>query len=60
MCFALISMKHFNSDKTRNEWLYEITVDNIIALFKLTGNDYPSHGSFTFDTNKRDYIVRSS
>lgn len=46
---------HFNSDKNRNEWLYEISIDIIIDLFKKVGNDYPWDMTLSFDQKKKDY-----
>jgi len=51
---------HFTSDKNRNEWLYELNIDIIIASFKDVGNDYPWDITLSFDTNKKDYTFKST
>lgn len=48
---------HFCSDKFRNEWLFELSVDIIIDIFIRAGNDYPAAGSMIFDNKKKDYKV---
>jgi hypothetical protein len=46
---------HFCSDENRNKWLYELSIETVIALFKKIGEDYPAAGMIEFDEKKKDY-----
>lgn len=47
----------FCSDDKRNEFLYELSVKDIIELFKKTGNCNITSSSRTFNEKKKDYDV---
>lgn len=47
----------FCSDQERNKALYGIDRTELIRVFRIFGNDYPSSSTFTFNPDKRDYDV---
>ena len=48
----------FNSDRTRRQHLYSLSVDEIIALFEEVGSDYPATMQGQFNEKTGDYDVQ--
>ena len=48
---------YFNSDENRNKWLYEITINSIVKIFRELGNDYPNSIHQSYDPKRKDYKV---
>ena len=47
----------FNSDRTRLDYLFSISIDSIISLFEEVASNDPDSMALTFDVSKRDYKV---
>lgn len=47
----------FCSDHERNNALLEVDRTEMIKVFRIVGNDYPSSSTFIFNQDKRDYDV---
>lgn len=45
------------SDYERNKNLYGIDTTELIRVFRIVGEDYPSSSTFTFNPDRRDYDV---
>ena len=52
-----ISGIYFNSDKTKNEKLYELDIDDIINIFNQIGRDYPVSSTMILDSKTGEYTV---
>jgi len=48
------------SDYERNNFLYRVPLEEIIAIFRTVGNDYPYQMSYEFCENKDDYIITTN
>lgn len=48
------------SDFERDKTIYRITVDEIIKIFELVGNDYPTEIRMTWNKEKDDYDVKTN
>ena len=48
------------SDFERNKTIYRIPIKEIINIFKLVGNDYPSSMTMKWDTTTDDYKIETS
>ena len=48
----------FTSEKDRHKSLYYLSINQIIDLFVLIGNNYPSNYSLIFNKNKSDYEIK--
>lgn len=47
------------SDFERNKTIYRISIQEIIKIFELVGNDYPSSMRMTWNEKKGDYLVET-
>lgn len=45
------------SDYERQDFLYRVPLEEIIAIFRIVGKDYPSQMSYEFSASKGDYKV---
>ncbi|MBA3987207.1 MAG: hypothetical protein H0X63_11695 [Flavobacteriales bacterium] len=52
-----LSSIHFSSDDKRNDWLFEISIESVIKIFKDIGNDYPSSSHQHYDPRKGDWKI---
>ncbi|MGO4998302.1 hypothetical protein [Oceanisphaera sp. W20_SRM_FM3] len=50
---------YVTSDKDRNKKLYSILITQIVEIFKLVGNDYPSSTKITRNSKTGDWIIES-
>ena len=50
----------FNSDDKRNDFIYEIGIKDVIALFRTAGNCNVTSSSRKFNEKKKDYDVSQS
>jgi len=48
------------SDFERNKTIYRIPIKEIINIFELVGNDYPSSMTMKLDENKNDYKIETN
>ena len=48
------------SDFERNKTIYRIPIDEIISIFKLVGNDYPSSFSMKWNEKIGDYDIQTN
>ncbi len=48
------------SDFERNKTIYRIPIEEIISIFKLVGNNYPSSFSMYWNEEKGDYYVNTN
>ena len=47
----------FNSEKYKNEKLYELNIDDIIDIFNQVGRDYPTSSTNILDPETGEYII---
>lgn len=45
------------SDYEKSNYLYELSIDQMVNIFELIGNDYPQKISYDFDSKFKDYKV---
>ncbi len=50
----------FCSDENRNQWLFELHIDDVIKIFHDLGNDYPNSYQRIYDPKKKDYKIINS
>lgn len=48
------------SDKQRHTALLKISIDQIIALFKEVGNDYPNSASYVWNDTRKDFDLTNA
>src|SRR3990167_2674985 len=46
------------SDFERNKTIYRIPIEEVVHIFKLVGNDYPSTMTMTWNENADDYEIK--
>ena len=47
----------FNSDRTRHQTLYHVSVSELVRVLQEAGKDYPSFSQLTYDEVRQDYRV---
>lgn len=47
------------SDYERDEMIYRVPIEEIIKIFELVGNDYPSIAISTWNEKKSDYVIET-
>lgn len=47
----------FNSDRSKNNKLYSIDLNDIIKIFEVAGNDYPEHIEYKLNIHTKEYEV---
>lgn len=50
---------YVTSDKDRNKKLYSVSIEEVITIFKLVGNDYPSNTKMVRNPKKGDWDIQS-
>jgi len=48
------------SDFERSKYIYQIPIEEIIAIFNLVGNDYPTQLIYTFNKEQGDYKIETN
>jgi len=51
---------YFCSERERKEHLFEVSVKNVIRLFRTVGDDYPSSANYKFNSVRGDYDISQS